>query len=111
MVGGTNTSYVQSAYWVIGTDSRAIYPILLIYAASTATTTLPCLALILSTPTTSVSTVAQGIVSITSAQRSLLLSSYVPFFLIPLGMAVDMAFRVVRLVKIGAKVEQDVKRR
>lgn len=92
-------------------DSRGIYPLLLVYAASTATTTLPCLALILSTPITSAYTVAQGVVSITTDQRALLLSSYVPFFLIPLCMTVDMAFRVARLVNIGAKAEQDFKRR
>lgn len=92
-------------------DSRGIYPLLLVYAASTATTTLPCLALILSTPITSAATLAQGVVSITTTQRSLLLSSYVPFFLIPLCMTVDMALRVAKLISIGAKAEQDLKSR
>jgi len=86
-------------------DSRSIYVLLLIYAASTATTTLPCLALILTTPITSPETILHGIASITPDQRLLLLSSYIPFFLIPLFMALDMASRVLNLVGIGIKAE------
>lgn len=85
--------------------SRLIYILLLIYGASTATTTLPCVAIILATPTTSPATVAQGIVSVTAAQRLLLLSSYVPFMVIPFVMAVDMAIRIAGLIKKGAALE------
>jgi hypothetical protein len=92
-------------------DSRSIYPLLLIYAASTSTTTLACLSLILSTPLTSPSTLAEGVISITGAQRSMLLSSYIPFFLVPLLMSFDMAGRVARLVRLGIKAEQDAKRK
>ncbi|KAF8892125.1 transmembrane protein 6/97 [Infundibulicybe gibba] len=59
----------------------ALTVLLLLYATSTATTTLPCIAYILS--------------------RTLLLGSYVPFFLIPLGMALDMAWRVYVLAVRG----------
>ncbi|KAI0918070.1 hypothetical protein AcW1_007047 [Taiwanofungus camphoratus] len=92
-------------------DSRSIYVLLLIYAASTSTTTLPCLAVILTTPLTSSQTVTAELVSITSEQRLLLLSSYIPFFLIPLVMAVDMATRVSKLVKAGSDAQHAVKTR
>ncbi|KIM90546.1 hypothetical protein PILCRDRAFT_812299 [Piloderma croceum F 1598] len=92
-------------------DSRSIYPLLLIYAASTTTTTLPCLSLIFATPLTSPSTIAKGIVSITTAQRYLLLSSYIPFFLVPLLMTLDMAIRVAKLVRLGIKSEDEAKRK
>ncbi|OBZ66680.1 Transmembrane protein 97 [Grifola frondosa] len=91
--------------------SRSIYVLLLVYAASTTTTTLPCLAVILSTPVTSASTVAANVFSITSEQRLLLLSSYIPFFLLPLLMTVDMAFRVLKLVKAGSNAQLAAKRK
>jgi hypothetical protein len=85
--------------------SRSIYILLLIYAASTTTTTLPCLAVLLTTPITSPQTPPQG-ASITPDQRLLLLSSYIPFFVIPLVMTLDMASRVWNLVEIGIKAEK-----
>jgi len=84
-------------------DSRAIYVLILLYGASTATTTLPCVAVIFQTPETTASTIVQNIASVTSAQRLLLLSSYIPFLVIPLIMAVDMAFRVFNLVEAGVR--------
>ncbi|THH20438.1 hypothetical protein EUX98_g8585 [Antrodiella citrinella] len=89
--------------------SKSIYVLLLIYAASTSTTVLPCLAVLLSTPVTS-SPVANT-VSITPEQRILLLSSYVPFLLIPLLMTVDMAFRTLSLLRAGVAAQERVKRR
>ncbi|KAH7885861.1 transmembrane protein 6/97 [Phlebopus sp. FC_14] len=83
-------------------DSRSIYVLLLIYAASTATTTLPCVAVLLGMPATSAETVAAGVQSLTSSQRLLLLTSYIPFFLLPLFMTVDMALRILQLVHVGA---------
>ncbi|KAI0832108.1 transmembrane protein 6/97 [Trametes gibbosa] len=83
--------------------SRSIYVLLLIYAASTTTTTLPCLSVILSTPVSPtplpISSVGGGTsgsvgLSLTAEQRLLLLSSYIPFFLVPLVMTIDMALRV-----------------
>ncbi|KAF8630459.1 hypothetical protein AX15_002908 [Amanita polypyramis BW_CC] len=85
------------------TNSRSIYVLLLAYGASTATTTLPCVAAILQTPETTAATIAQKIVSVTFEQRLLLLSGYIPFLLIPLMMAVDMAFRLNKVVGAGVR--------
>ncbi|KAF9006043.1 hypothetical protein BDQ17DRAFT_1239476 [Cyathus striatus] len=89
--------------------SRTIYVLLLAYGASTATTTLPCIVQLLTTPETTSATIAKGIVSVTNEQRFILLSSYVPFFLIPLIMAVDMSLRITRLVKAGLEAENENK--
>lgn len=87
--------------------SRTIYPLLALYAASTATTTLACVFQILQTPETTPETQAQNLPSITASQRLLLLSSYIPFFLIPLIMAVDMGVRVHKLVKFAVKKQEE----
>ena len=89
----------------LGTSS--IYVLLLAYAASTATTTLPCIAVVLATPVSATS-LGPGL-SITSEQRLLLLSSYIPFFLVPLVMALDMAARVSKLAGDGARARRAVK--
>ncbi|KAG2088013.1 transmembrane protein 6/97 [Suillus discolor] len=90
-------------------DSRSIYVLLLVYAASTTTTTLPCLSVLLATPTTSAQTIANKIVSVTTFQRSLLLSSYIPFFVIPLIMTIDMASRLSKLVTTGIDAADEKK--
>ncbi|KAG2056720.1 hypothetical protein BDR06DRAFT_909137 [Suillus hirtellus] len=90
-------------------DSRSIYVLLLVYAASTTTTTLPCLSVLLATPTTSAQTIANKIVSVTTFQRSLLLSSYIPFFVIPFIMTIDMAYRLSRLVTTGIDAADEKK--
>jgi hypothetical protein len=77
---------------------------MLVYGASTATTTLPCLIVLFSTPITSVQTIATGIQSITEFQSFLLLSSYLPFFLVPMFMAVDMSVRIAKLLQAGIAV-------
>ena len=79
---------------------------MLVYAASTATTPLPCLAVIIQTPTTSPETLAANIVSITTAERLILLLSYLPFFLLPLGMTVDMAQRLTGLINAGLNASE-----
>ncbi|TBU30442.1 transmembrane protein 6/97 [Dichomitus squalens] len=84
--------------------STSIYVLLLIYAASTATTTIPCLAVILSTP---VSPTPLSGISITAEQRLLLLSSYIPFCLVPLVMTFDMAFRVQKLAGSGSGAQKE----
>ncbi|KAI0083842.1 transmembrane protein 6/97 [Irpex rosettiformis] len=91
--------------------SRAIYVLLLIYGASTATTTLPCIAVVFTTPITSAETVAANIASISAEQRLLLLTSYIPFFLMPLLITVDMASRVLTLVREGERVSKAAKSR
>ncbi|KAG1878548.1 transmembrane protein 6/97 [Suillus tomentosus] len=90
-------------------DSRSIYVLLLVYAASTTTTTLPCLSVLLATPTTSAQTIADKIVSVTTFQRSLLLSSYIPFFVIPFIMTIDMASRLSKLVTTGIDAADEKK--
>ncbi|CAL1715502.1 unnamed protein product [Somion occarium] len=91
--------------------SRSIYLLLLIYGASTTTTLLPCLAVLFSTPITSADTIAAKAVSVTSEQRLLLLSSYIPFLIIPLVMTVDMAFRLHHLAQAAAATEKQIKSR
>ncbi|THH08545.1 hypothetical protein EW145_g2648 [Phellinidium pouzarii] len=84
-------------------DSRALYPLLLVYAASTTTTTLPCLTTVLfapSAPTTGPT------LALTPEQRALLLASYYPFFVVPLVMCIDMAVRLGRLAARGAIAEE-----
>jgi len=90
-------------------DSPRIYSLLALYGASTCTTTLACVAMVLDTPTTSAATIAQMVISITPEQRILLLSSYVPFFIIPLWIAVDMALRLQKLASAGVRALQSSK--
>jgi hypothetical protein len=90
-------------------DSRGIYGLLALYGASTATTTLACIAMIIDVPTTSAATLAQKVISITSEQRVLLLFSYVPFFIIPLCIGVDMAFRLHKLASVGIRALESSK--
>ncbi|KAI0370743.1 hypothetical protein BV20DRAFT_240494 [Pilatotrama ljubarskyi] len=116
-------AFFQVPVFLIGlrglwSGSTSIYVLLLIYAASTTTTTLPCLAVILSTPvsptpltTSSVASEAAKTLglSLSAEQRLLLLSSYIPFFLVPLVMTIDMAFRVHDLVSAGRQAQKDAK--
>ncbi|KAH8997263.1 transmembrane protein 6/97, partial [Lactarius akahatsu] len=109
------TACFNSLLFVIGAyglwkDSRGIYGLLVLYGASTCTTTYACVAAILDTPTTSAATIAQNVVSITPAHRVMLLSSYVPFFLIPLFLAVDMAVRLQKLASVGIRALESSKR-
>ncbi|KAF9070014.1 transmembrane protein 6/97 [Rhodocollybia butyracea] len=73
-------------------NSRSIYVLILAYGASTATTTLPCIFFVLRES-------AAG--NITAAQLLILLSSYIPFFVIPLIMAIDMGFRIHNIIAAG----------
>jgi len=91
-------------------DSRGIYGLLVLYGASTCTTTFACIAAILDTPTTSAVTIAQKIVSITPEQRAMLLFSYVPFCIIPLFLAVDMALRLQKLASVGIRALESSKK-
>lgn len=93
------------------TGSKAVYVLILAYGASTATTLLPCLAIILATPLTSSETIATKTLSVTPEQRSMLLSSYGPFFAIPLFMTIDMSFRIVSLLRAGERAQHVMKTR
>ncbi|KAI0709661.1 transmembrane protein 6/97 [Cerioporus squamosus] len=73
--------------------TTSIYLLLLIYGASTATTTLACIADVLATPVTPTPT---------RTPTLLLLSSYIPFFIAPFIIAIDMAFRLHKLVSVRA---------
>jgi hypothetical protein len=81
-----------------------------LYGASTCTTTFACVAAVLDTPTTSAATIAQKMVSVTPEQRAMLLSSYVPFFVIPLFLAVDMALRLQKLASVGIRALESSKK-
>ncbi|BGP55171.1 hypothetical protein JCM8202v2_002768 [Rhodotorula sphaerocarpa] len=65
----------------------SIWPLLALYGASSSTTTLACLATVLTMPGLSPDHLAK------------LLGSYVPFFLIPLAMAVDYGMRVTEVMR------------
>ncbi|KAH9982934.1 transmembrane protein 6/97 [Lactifluus volemus] len=82
------------ALWL---DSRGIYGLLVLYGTATCMIALPCIATIINIPTTSDMTISRNAISITPAQRILLLSIYVPFFVIPLYLAIDMASRLQQL--------------
>ncbi|KAL5531419.1 hypothetical protein ACEPAG_4296 [Sanghuangporus baumii] len=101
-------------------DSRTSYPLLLIYSASSATTTIACITTVLRTPFSSTpvpatlltpfsdipkSALGQTALTITPEQRTILLASYVPFLLVPLLMCVDMAVRVAGLVAAGLRAQ------
>lgn len=65
----------------------SIWPLLAIYGASSSTTTFACLATVLTMP------------GIKTEHLVKLLASYVPFFLVPLAMAVDYGMRLTSLVR------------
>lgn len=46
---------------------------------------------------------------LTSEQRVMLLSSYVPFFLVPLFMTFDMASRISHFMRAGIAAQQSAK--
>ena len=96
-------------------DDPSVYPLLLAYGASTATTTLPCIVAVLRTPLLSQPYVLEDLMgsapAITPAQRAMLLVSYVPFLLVPLAIAVDMARRCARYVRAGVRAERERKGR
>ncbi|KAJ7587995.1 transmembrane protein 6/97, partial [Mycena floridula] len=71
--------------WGLLKENQSIYMLLVVYGASTATTTLPCIFYIVSKAD-----------KVTSFQLLTLLGSYIPFFLIPLMICVDMAYSLSR---------------
>ena len=95
--------------------SRSIYSLLVLYGASSATTTLACLTSIIQMPSvryvagSNILALDNPVGALTQEQRLILLSGYVPFFLVQLVMAVDMAMRVGKLVQKAVKVEEEDK--
>lgn len=84
---------------------------MLVYGASTATTVWPCVWTLLATPEPSPAALASGIATLSSDQRVMLLASYVPFFLLPLLMTVDVAFRLHGIVGEALSTREAVKRK
>lgn len=60
-------------------------------------------------PGSNIPTLDNPVGALTQEQRLMLLSGYVPFFLVQLIMAVDMAMRVGKLVQKAVKVEEENK--
>ncbi|KAL0247573.1 hypothetical protein I308_103645 [Cryptococcus tetragattii IND107] len=75
--------------WGLWNNDKRVYPVILAYGASTATTLLPCLHTILTTKATPPHS---------TAEIANLLAEYVPFLLLPLGMAVDMSWRIIKII-------------
>jgi len=72
------------ALWIGPPKLETYYPLMLAYSASSCTTTFGCIAVLWSST------------GPTQFQMSLLLGSYIPFFLVPFGMAIDMALRLTK---------------
>ncbi|KAF7770369.1 hypothetical protein Agabi119p4_6343 [Agaricus bisporus var. burnettii] len=98
----TMEAFFQVPVFILGLSalwkgSKKIYPLLLIYATSSATTTLPCLIYILSLPGPTPTTTPLDH-TLTFEQRLVLLSGYGPFFLVPLIMVFDFGSRLQKFV-------------
>jgi hypothetical protein len=81
--------YRKLAHVCEGTQLTRLTALILAYGASTATTVVPTIAAILKYPVSP---------SLSTGEIANLLSSYVPFFLIPFGMALDMGIRVTKII-------------
>ncbi|KAF9054496.1 transmembrane protein 6/97 [Panaeolus papilionaceus] len=90
----------------LGKGAKSVYPLLLAYGAQSATTTFACLAVLLTTPTTTPELLASNTPSLDAFQRQLLVGSYFAFFAVPLLMAVDMTCRIKRLIQKALKSEK-----
>lgn len=90
--------HIRIAHFV-PTDSRAIYVLLLIYASSATTTIFPLLEEIYNAP----------LATVTLSQKQGLLASYGSFFAVCFFMTVDMAQRLINLVKDAQNVQNKIK--
>ncbi|ORY31410.1 transmembrane protein 6/97 [Naematelia encephala] len=81
-------SFVVGAIGLWKNDKR-VYPLMLAYAASTATTMLPTVQSLYTAPSNP---------PLSSAELYNLFASYLPFLIVTLGMAVDMTVRLTHLV-------------
>ncbi|ORX39019.1 transmembrane protein 6/97 [Kockovaella imperatae] len=84
----------QLPCWILGawgmwTNDKRVYPLLLAYGASTATTLLPTLQALFTVPSTP---------PLSTLELANLLGCYVPYLLIPLGIAMDMSIRLHRII-------------
>ncbi|WWC91335.1 uncharacterized protein L201_006278 [Kwoniella dendrophila CBS 6074] len=78
--------------WGLWYNDKRVYPLLLAYGASTATTLIPCLGAIFT---------SEPSPPFTTREIVTLLSEYIPFLLIPLGMAIDMGLKLVKIVNVS----------
>ncbi len=112
-VGSSHFFDLVSIFTVpFSTDSRSIYPLLLIYGASTATTTLACIATFLASPTSTGPSASEALTlanfsipAPTAEQIRTLLGLYLPYLLVPLLMTIDMAQRIGKLMGRAASKE------
>ncbi|KAF5316072.1 hypothetical protein D9619_006374 [Psilocybe cf. subviscida] len=110
-------AFFQLPIFIVGLQalyngSRGIYPLLAVYGASSATTTLACVMTVLAAPSdTGVAAAKSLVTSVTETQRIMLLSSYIPFLIVPLFMAVDMTVRTTKLVQKAVRLEDERKTR
>ena len=112
------SNYLYSAFlvpvFVIGLyglyhNKRSIYPLMAIYGATATTTTLACVVHVLITPNAlppSATAVLPTGPTLTYEQRMMLLSSYVPFCILPFMIAIDFGVRLTKLVNKAVKAEQ-----
>ncbi|KZP01721.1 hypothetical protein CALVIDRAFT_16705 [Calocera viscosa TUFC12733] len=91
------------ALWGLWKASARINVLIAMYAASTAHSIISCVATILALPTTSDLTVTTGIISLSKAQRNMLLQSYLPMLAVSLIMTLDMGWRTSRSVGAALK--------
>ncbi|WVQ93314.1 hypothetical protein IAU59_000382 [Kwoniella sp. CBS 9459] len=90
--GGFQLPCFAIGAWGLWKNDKRVYPLILAYGASTATTLIPCLgALLTATPKP----------PFTSQEYLTLLSEYIPFLLFPLGMAIDMGIKLVKIVNVA----------
>ncbi|OCF54450.1 hypothetical protein L486_07998 [Kwoniella mangroviensis CBS 10435] len=90
--GGFQLPCFAIGAWGLWKNDKRVYPLLLAYGASTATTLIPCLGAIFTASPTP---------PFTKREITTLLSEYIPFLLIPLGMAIDMGVKLVKIVGIA----------
>ncbi|CAE6359350.1 unnamed protein product [Rhizoctonia solani] len=97
--------------YLLRKDSSYTPILLTVYGSHVTTTMAPVLATLLSTPRTVTNAIekAAEFSSLNSSQLSMLLSSYIPFLIIPLVMAIDGTRRLVQQVNRVQKLEKGSK--
>lgn len=87
-------------------DLKTFYPLLAVYGAYTATTTLPCFVYLWSYPTsTAPPTGPNDFTAMHPDQQTQNLYSFAPWLIIPLLIMFDFGWRSVKLIQVAEKVE------
>ncbi|KAF9525343.1 transmembrane protein 6/97 [Crepidotus variabilis] len=97
------------AMYALYYNKRTYYPLLAIYGAQSATTTLACLVHLVQTPESTPAIIKAGLAGITNDQRMLLLGGYTPFFLGALVVAIDFGWRSAKLIHKAVQIEEEGK--